>query len=417
MTTSTGTHLGTQAGAATDAPVGAGMARIAGDSPLMRQVRASMRQLLMAESALQGALPPPLLLSGETGTGKKSVALALHQDGPRREAPFRVLRCAGLTPQQFEAGCRVAADAAAQTAVGAEIGPLSHGATLVFDEVSELIPELQARLVERLAAWAVPADGPSQPAVRVIATTHRSLDALAQAGLFRADLCFRLGVFRLSLPPLRMRLEDVETLAEQFIAELAPRFGRIRPVLARSAVRRLSEHRWPGNVRELRNAVESALMMNNAPMLTGALFNLVDLQPGRQGVTWQAPALDLASSLDRNLPLGVETLQPLRPDSSATRSMAELATLLTASPSFRRKPSQAERDALIAALELCHWNVCRTAASLNLTRDALRYRMHKYGLSRAGYDRTNSPREPSGHVQAHPTVHPSGLASLDAFAV
>lgn len=389
--------------------VGSGTAtdRLLGGSDLMRQVRATMRQMLTAEASLSGALPPPLLLSGETGTGKKALALALHQDGPRCRAPFRVLTCAGLTPAQFDAACRVVPVGDPTLAVDdVGIAPLSHGATLVFDEVSELIPELQARLVDRMAAWAMSDDGPARPAVRVIATTHRALDSLTQSGLFRAELYFRLGVFRLALPPLRMRLDDVELLAEQFITELAPRFGGIRPVLARSAVRRLLDHRWPGNVRELRSAVESALMMNNAPMLTGALFNLVDVHPGRHGLTGSTPS----GALDRKLPLGIETLQPLR-GPTVSRNMADLAAVLGTDSAFRRKPSELERAALITALEMCHWNVCRTAQSLNLTRDALRYRIQKYGLNRAGYDRRKTSGESSDHVAI--STH-SGFGALAA---
>lgn len=427
-----------------------GIARLLGGSDLMRQLRDTLRQLLVAESALQdsmnGALPPPLLLTGEPGSGKKTVALALHQDGPRREAPFRVLRCAGLTPARFEEACRVATPDMPSpslspslstlpgplTSLG-DLAPLSHGATLVFDEVSELIPELQTRLLARLAAWSAPGTGRSKvPAVRVIATTQRSLETLAQAGLFRADLCFRLGVIQLAMPPLRARPEDVEPLAEHVITELVPRLGRHRPALARSAVRRLAAHHWPGNVRELRLAIETALLTNHAPMLTGALFHLADPAAARPHGAWGAlagaltnpmtdpvshpltslPAAPASVAPLREFALGIETLQPLRA-SEPTRDLAELAAVLASASvtSYRRRPSEVERDALVTALELCRWNVCRTAQSLNLTRDALRYRIQKHGLRRSGYDRTNNHRGFSEHVTLPSPPHPNAVTA------
>lgn len=423
-----------------------GIAGLLGGSDLMCQLRETLRQLLVAESALQdsmnGVLPPPLLLTGEPGSGKKAVALALHQDGPRRAAPFRVLRCAGLTPARFEEACRVATLDLPTTPLSTspgplsslgDLAPLSHGATLVFDEVSELIPELQTRLLARLAAWSAPGIGRSKaPAVRVIATTQRSLETLAQAGHFRADLCFRLGVIQLSMPPLRARPEDVEPLAEHFITELVPRFGRHRPALARSAVRRLAAHPWLGNVRELRLAVESALLTNHAPMLTGALFNLPDPATARPGGAWGAlagamvnpvtgpishpltslPAASGSAPPLREFALGIETLQPLRP-TEPTRDLAELAAVLASASvtSYRRRPSEVERAALVSALELCRWNVCRTAQSLNLTRDALRYRIQKHGLRRTGYDRTNKHRESSEHVAMPRPSHPDAFTA------
>jgi DNA-binding NtrC family response regulator len=367
----------------------------------MRQVRDAMQQLLAAERALPGVLPSPLLITGESGSGKKTVARALHEDGPRRMHAWRVLRCATLSADQFEAACRCAGEAVQEPprdaprapesagSPGEEAGlpPLPHGATLVLDEVGELSSEAQDRLVERLAAWSQPGAG----AVRVIATTRHALDERVQAGRFRADLCFRLGVFRIVLPPLRLRLEDVEGLAERFVAELAPRHGRGRPALARSAVRRLLAHRWSGNVRELRHAVEGALLMSSAPMLTGDDFALISLPDGHRATDW--PPTPSASR-----PLGISVFEPVRGPWPLHRpgvawqggprragrdpELAELAAMLAAVAPARRVPSETERAALVAALEHCHWNVCRTAQSLNLTRDALRYRIQKYGLRR-----------------------------------
>ena len=416
-----------------------GIAALLGGSDLTRQLRATLRQLLLAEQTLQGGLPPPLLLTGEVGSGKKAVARALHQDGPRSHAGLRVLRCAGLTPARFEHACRVAGsgDAAVappgvqheDAADGPDLPPLGHGATLVFDGVSELIPELQTRLLARLAAWAAPSDrGGRKPAVRVIATTQRSLETLAQVGHFRADLAFRLGVIQLAVPPLRARLEDIEALADRFITELAPHHGRHRPALARSAVRRLAQHTWPGNVGELRRVIDAALAGHHAPMLTGAVFRLGEtpapqplahLHRGPQphgsmrgaGIGWTteplstltsgpklAPPTRTADAALRDMPLVIETLQPLRATSSPPE-LAELAALLatTAAASWRRRPTEVERATLLKALELCHWNVSRAAQALNLSRDALRYRLQKHGLRRGGYDRMDQNREPSDH--------------------
>ncbi|MGY0195983.1 sigma 54-interacting transcriptional regulator [Leptothrix sp. BB-4] len=321
-------------------------------------VRQAMHQLLAAERDLHrqgGHLPPPLLLVGETGTGKKTVARALHLDGPRRMRPWRVLRCAGLSREAFEQACQPAPDANVLIDDEDDDDPvgLHPGSTLLLDEVAELSHEVQALLVRQLNAWAEAGTA----GVRVISTTRHALQDLVQDGEFRADLAFQLGVFRIELPSLRQRLDDLEALATHFVADISRRLSRRPPALARSAVRRLQAHGWPGNVRELRNAVEAALLLNREPMLTGTLFNLVDLEPVRIDYV-RRTAMPWAGGEPS---LGIGALQP-------------------------GDRADAERAALLDALARCNWNVTRTAQALDMSRDALRYRMQKHGLQRqVGY--------------------------------
>jgi DNA-binding NtrC family response regulator len=200
----------------------------------------------------------PVVIEGETGTGKELVAEALHRMGPWRDQPFAVFDCASVAPGFVE-----------EALFGREPTPGEPGAmgvfeqaaggTLVIDEVGDLSLEVQSTLLRALGRGEIRRVGSTRPVrvdVRVVAITRRDLDAMVQAGTFRDDLFYRLAVARIELPPLRKRLEDVPLLVDHFWRALR---GPGDPPA--DLVDRLAGRPWPGNVRELENAVARAITL------------------------------------------------------------------------------------------------------------------------------------------------------------
>ncbi len=221
----------------------------------------------------------PVLVRGETGTGKELVADALHRESPRRNGPFRAINCAALPANLLESELFGHARGAFTGAVKDVPGhiQLAHGGTLFLDEVAEVPLELQAKLLRVIETRQVTPVGArvAQPVdVRIVSATHRALRLEVEAGRFREDLLYRLRVIPLFLPPLRERPGDVSLLVSRFIEEMSPtRRRRIEHVSA-GALRALERHAWPGNVRELRNALAYAYAVGDGPMLA-----LGDLPP------------------------------------------------------------------------------------------------------------------------------------------
>jgi DNA-binding NtrC family response regulator len=217
-----------------------------------------------------------VLLQGESGTGKEVAARLLHETSPRAGRPFIALNCAVLTEELLESelfGHEKGAFTGAQAQRRGRI-ELADGGTFFLDEVGELKPSLQAKLLrvleersfERLGGGAsIKVD------VRWVAATNRDLRAMAREGTFREDLYHRLAVFPIRLPALRERREDIVPLAESLLAQLAFAAGRATvPRLDDGAKERLATASWPGNVRELRNVLERATILADGPMITVA---------------------------------------------------------------------------------------------------------------------------------------------------
>ncbi|MEZ6183930.1 MAG: sigma-54 dependent transcriptional regulator [Planctomycetota bacterium] len=207
-----------------------------------------------------------VLLYGETGSGKEVAARALHERGPRREAPFVAINCAALPEGLLESELFGHLEGAFSGATRPRAGLIveAHGGTLFLDEVGDMPLALQGRLLRVLQEKRIrPVGGDKERAVdvRVVAATHRDLEAAVEAGTFREDLFFRLNVIRVDLPPLRARGSDVVLLAEAFLADLAADRGRPALRLAPDAKAALLRYDWPGNVRELKNCVERAFTL------------------------------------------------------------------------------------------------------------------------------------------------------------
>lgn len=211
-----------------------------------------------------------VLVRGEMGTGKASLAAAIHELSARRAGRFCVVSCTRATPALLE---RRLSGHAYEGAPSPADPDDPDGGTLFLDDVEQLPLDVQGELLRVLESGVVtPRDGdrPVPVDIRVIAATHASLQREVEAGRFRADLLYRLRIASLHLPPLRARRGDVALLAERFIAELNERGGRRIERVAPEALSRLEQHDWPGNVRELRAAIESAFATGEGPVLLAA---------------------------------------------------------------------------------------------------------------------------------------------------
>ena len=214
-----------------------------------------------------------VLIHGESGSGKEIVARAIHQLSARREQAFVALNCAALTEGLLEAelfGYEPGAFTGGDPRGREGLLHAAQGGTLVFDEIGELAPQLQAKLLRALQERVYRRIGAAQERafdVRVIASTHRDLAREVAAGRFREDLFYRLNVLSLCVPSLRARPEDILPLAQRFMHSACAEFGRELHGLSTAAVAALEKHRWPGNVRELENTLQRAVLLASGPCI------------------------------------------------------------------------------------------------------------------------------------------------------
>src|SRR5262252_5831020 len=212
----------------------------------------------------------PILITGETGTGKEQVARALHQRSPRADGPFIPVDCAAIAESLMESELFGHAKGAFTGAAGLRRGLFEEasGGTLFLDEIGDVGPRIQSQLLRTIQEGEIRRLGESTPVkidVRVVAATNKDLPALVKEGKFREDLLYRLDVVHLHLPPLRERKEDIPALVEHFAALHAR--GGARPVVTEEAMARLVAYDWPGNVRQLENVVARALALNTTGVL------------------------------------------------------------------------------------------------------------------------------------------------------
>jgi len=218
-------------------------------------------QLLRKAALRAAAVPFPVLIEGESGSGKELVARAIHRDSPRRARRFCALNCAALTDELLEAELFGHARGAFTGAVAERVGLFEEadGGTLFLDEVADLSPRAQAKLLRAVQDGEVRRIGENiarRVDARVVAATNRRLDAEVSSGAFRRDLFYRLNVVHIDVPPLRDRPEDIPALAAHFWQRSISRTGS-RATLAPATLAALARYDWPGNVRELQNAMAS----------------------------------------------------------------------------------------------------------------------------------------------------------------
>jgi two-component system, NtrC family, response regulator HydG len=238
-----------------------GFGRVVGSSVAMRRLFPLCVRLAASDV--------PVLIEGETGTGKEVLAESLHERGSRADKPFVVFDCTAIAPSLLEAALfgheKGAFTGAAERRKG--VFELAHTGTLFIDEIGELAPELQPKLlraIERGEVQRVGGDRWTQVDVRIIAATRRNLDREVQEGRFRDDLFYRLAVTRIELPPLAHREGDLAVLAAHFWEKLGG-----EPPIPEDLLLRLESYSWPGNVRELHNAVARHLALGDLAYETG----------------------------------------------------------------------------------------------------------------------------------------------------
>ena len=309
-----------------------------GESPAMRR---------LADQALRvAAAPTPLLIRGETGSGKGVLARWLHDHGPRSPQAFVDLNCAGLSRELLESELFGHQKGAFTGAVAAKQGlmEMAHRGTLFLDEMGDVDLQVQAKLLKALEEMRFRRLGDVQDRrvdVRLIAATHRDLDALVQEGKFREDLYYRVRGVELRVPALRERGRDVILLARRFLERIAADLGRPGARLTPAAEDALLAHSWPGNVRELRNVLEHAVLLSPRDALAPDDFAEV-LRPPR------APGAGAGATL-----------------------------------------SEAERRHVEQVLQQQGWVVQRAAEVLGISRTSLYERMRKFGIGRG------QPKAPS----------------------
>jgi len=302
---------------------------VLGQSPPVRELLSLLGRVAPSEATV--------LVQGESGTGKELVARAVHRLSPRRRGPFVVLNCAALPAELVESELFGHEKGAFTGALARKTGlaEAAHGGTLFLDELGELPAAAQAKLLRFLESRELVRVGATRPIrvdVRLVAATHRDLDAQVAAGELREDLLYRLRVVELRVPPLRERGDDVLLLAESFLARFGPRLR-----FDDSARTALAAYGWPGNVRELKNAVEAASILTVGPEIGRA-----DL-PARVQGTEAAPRT--AAPADE--PLSLE---------------------------------EAERRAIAAALEHTGGHRTKAAALLRIDRKTLYVKLKAFGL-------------------------------------
>ncbi|MBS1191852.1 MAG: modulated sigma-54 specific transcriptional regulator, Fis family [Rhodocyclaceae bacterium] len=287
----------------------------------------------------------PVLIQGETGTGKELLAQAIHAAGPRADAPFIAVNIAAVPETLLEAeffGVAPGAYTGADRRGRDGKFKLADGGTLFLDEIGDMSLALQAKLLRTLQEREVEPVGSNRllPVdVRIIAATSRDLEAMVAAGGFRADLFYRLNVITLVTPPLRERQEDLAALADHLVDVLCRQQGMPVRSLTPAAIARLGSHDWPGNVRELANVLERALLAVDG--------DSVD-----------------AADLERVMP-APRPLEPL--PGSGTVSLADAV-------------AEAERAAILKALRGCAGNKAQAAKRLGISRAALYEKIAALGL-------------------------------------
>ncbi|WP_135469415.1 sigma-54 interaction domain-containing protein [Crenalkalicoccus roseus] len=318
--------------------------------PLMAALLERAAQIARAEASV--------LLSGESGTGKEVLARHIHRLSRRARGPFVALNCAALPESLLESELFGHEKGAFSGAVASRKGKFEQadGGTLLLDEIGEMDPHLQAKLLRVIQEREVDRLGGTHPVkvdVRLLAATNRDLAAEVRAGRFREDLYFRLNVVSLRIPPLRERPADIPALAAHFAARFAAANGTPARPLSPAAEALLRAHPWPGNVRELENAMHRAVLLATGPVIGPEAIELTPLSPA-------APA-----------PAGPPAAAP----SAAPPSAAAPAPV---SALVGRRVEEVERELILETLVHCLGNRTRAAEILGISIRTLRNKLHEY---------------------------------------
>jgi DNA-binding NtrC family response regulator len=317
-----------------------GPASIVGESAAIKAVRTLLHKIGVSPATT-------VLLTGESGTGKDLAAKVIHYSSARGAKPFMNITCSALPETLLESelfgherGAFTGADRQKRGLIES-----ADGGTVFLDEIGEMVPLLQAKLLRFLEEKTFKRVGGASDIkvdVRVIAATNRSLEAEVKKGRFRQDLYYRLNVMAVNLPPLRERPDDIPRLIKHYIDLFNTEFRKKIHSVSVNAMTALQTYAWPGNVRELRNAVERAMLLAESNELNETHFPVLSASPG-----------DLSTGM--GLPAGGINLDAL------------------------------ERSLVVQALERSGWNQTKAATLLGLNRDQIRYRIEKFELEKPSH--------------------------------
>ncbi len=329
---------------------------LCGDDPKMQEVREIIEQVADTDITV--------LVRGESGTGKELVARALHRLSGRADRPFVKVNCAALPSELLESelfGFEKGAFTGAQRRKLGKFEYANHG-TIFLDEISEMHPSLQAKLLQVLQDGEFSRLGGESDVrvdTRVIAATNRNLETAVTDGSFREDLFYRLNVVTVQLPPLRDRTDAIPLLVEHFLDMYNRQYGKDLKHLAPATVEVFRAHQWPGNVRELENMVKRMVVLGNESTVLEEIAHRTATALAANGAS---PSLDLEA-------LGVDLSDAKGVDLKAIA---------------KRAAQIAEKRVIEKVLDQTRWNRKEAAERLQISYKALLYKMKDNGLSQAG---------------------------------
>ncbi len=348
-----------------------GYHEVVGASPKMTELMSFVRKVAASEATT-------ILIQGESGTGKDLIAKAIHYESSRAERPFVAINCSAIPETLMEAELFGHEKGAFTDAKQMKKGlfEMADGGTLFLDEIGELSPLLQAKLLRVLEDQVIRRVGgvrDMQVDVRVIAASNRDLEKAVRESHFRQDLYYRLAIIAIFIPPLRERKEDILPLVDFFIERYNRKFKKSVRGISEETRRRLLAHDWPGNVRELKNSIERAMILEDEPLLRPVYLPFSVSESG--GLT----AFERSAPSDgaQNLPNG--------------RSLPRLYI-----PEGGTSLEEVERSMVELAMRNANGNQTHAAKLLDISRDALRYKLKKFGLTHGEEEESRSPAESAG---------------------
>ena len=344
-----------------------------GNSPAVTRLRRMIEQVASFDTTV--------LVLGESGTGKELVARAIHDQSPRRDGPFVAINCGAIPPDLLESELFGHEKGAFTGALSARKGrfEMAEGGTLLLDEIGDMSLPMQVKLLRVLQERSFERVGGNQTIrcnVRVIAATHRNLEARIADGHFREDLFYRLNVFPIEMPALRERADDLPDLVMTIAAQLS-RTGRGEVRFANETLQALRLYAWPGNVRELTNLVERLAVLH-----PGGLVRVADLPKRYQPEHLDAVATEAAAVPAQPAAAAPSMATAVTPTTIAAAAVVPADRLPEAGIDLREHIAQIELNLIRDALDRAGGVVAHAAQLLGLRRTTLVEKLRKYGVER-----------------------------------
>ena len=322
-----------------------------GDAPSMVALKSQVRKLARSQA--------PIYISGESGSGKERIARLIHTLGPRREKPFVAVNCGAIPSELMESEFFGHRKGAFTGAVEDRKGLFreADGGTLFLDEVADLPLHMQVKLLRAIQEKSVRPVGEAkefQVNLRILCATHKNLEDEMEEGRFRQDLFYRLNVIEAHVPPLRERREDIPKLIQHILNRLSQAWDIPPPSVSSDAVSAIGNYAFPGNVRELENTLERALTLCDGNTILPEHLRLSSSHPAPVANRYSSPVSSPAP--------------PARPSEQPLEEFLQ----------------EIEKQEILKALDITHWNRTAAAKKLGMTFRSLRYRLKKLELDRDG---------------------------------